>query len=69
MATVDYGVIVQTEGDWVRVKPRCPHCGHLEESDWNVKHIPIPKMMHSKSTVGCTCKKCWKSFTISVYPG
>lgn len=69
MATVDYGIIVRTEGDWVFVKPRCPYCGHFEQSDWNLIPFGIPTIKYSKKTNGYTCKKCWKSFTISVYPG
>jgi DNA-directed RNA polymerase subunit RPC12/RpoP len=69
MATVDYGVIVRSDDTWVYVKPRCPHCGYLEQSDWNVVSIGIPKIQYSKKTQGYTCHKCWKGFTISVYPG
>ena len=69
MATVDYGIIVRTEEDWVYVKPRCPYCGHFEQSDWNVIPFGIPRLAHSKKTNGYTCKNCRKSFTISVYPG
>ena len=69
MAMVDYGIIVRKEGTMLYVKPRCPYCGHLEQSDWNVVHMFEPQMQHAKSTVGYTCHKCWKSFTITTYPG
>ena len=48
MATVDYGIIVRTEGDWVYVKPRCPYCGHFEQSDWNVIPFGIPRLAYSR---------------------
>ena len=69
MATVDYGVIVRTDDTWVHVRPRCPYCGYMEESDWNNVIMGIPRMMYSRTTHGYTCHKCRKSFTISVYPG
>lgn len=69
MASVDYGIIVRSEGDRVWVKPRCPHCNYLEQSDWNHIIFYVPTMQHSRKTNGYTCKKCRKSFTISVYPG
>lgn len=69
MASVDYGIIVRSEGDRVWVKPRCPYCNHFEQSDWNHVIFYVPTMPHSKKTNGYTCKNCQKSFTISVYPG
>ena len=69
MAMVDHGIIIRTQDPWIYVKPRCPHCGYLEESDWNLVPMGIPKMQFSKTTSGYTCRKCWKSFTISAYPG
>jgi DNA-directed RNA polymerase subunit RPC12/RpoP len=69
MATVDYGIIVRTEDPWIYVKPRCPHCGYLEQSDWNLVIMSPPRMKYAKSTHGYTCRKCWKSFTISAYDG
>ena len=69
MATVDYGIIVRSEGTRVWVKARCPYCNYLEQSDWNLIPFYVPTMQYSKSTNGYTCKKCRKSFTISVYPG
>lgn len=69
MASVDYGVIVRTEGVWLRVKPRCPHCMHLEQSDWNLVSISIPKGQYETHSTSYTCKNCMKSFRITAYPG
>ena len=69
MASVDYGVIVRTEGVWLRVKPRCPHCMHLEQSDWNLVSISIPKGQYETHSTSYTCKNCMKSFIITAYPG
>ena len=68
MATVDNGIIVRTEHPWIRVKPRCPHCGHVE-SDWSLVSMGIPQMAYSKTTHGHTCSKCRKSYVITAYPG
>lgn len=69
MATVDNGVIVRTEGVWLKVKPRCPHCYYLEQSDWNLVHVEAPKQQYETHTTSYTCKKCMKSFKITSYPG
>ena len=55
MASVDYGIIVRSEGDRVWVKPRCPHCNYLEQSDWNHIIFYVPTMQHSRKTNGYTC--------------
>jgi len=60
---------VRSEGDKVWVRPRCPYCHHVEQSDWNLIPFFVPTMQHSKKTNGYTCKNCRRSFTISVYPG
>ena len=44
MAIVDYGIIVRTEQPWIYVKPRCQHCGYLEQSDWNLAVMSPPRM-------------------------
>ena len=69
MASVDYGIIVRTEGDRAWVKPRCPYCGHFEKSDWNNIWFYVPTMRYSKKTNGHTCSNCRKGFTITMYPG
>ena len=69
MATVDYGIIVRSDGERVWIKPRCPHCGYLEQSDWNLQIFYVPTSPYSKKTGGYTCKNCRKGFTITVYPG
>ena len=69
MASVDHGIIVRSEGDRVRVKPRCPYCNRFEQSDWNDITFFVPTLPHTKKTNGHTCSSCRKSFVISVYPG
>ena len=68
MATVDNGIIVQSDSNWLRVKPRCPYCGHVE-SDWGLESIGVPKMAHSTKFTSHMCSQCRKSFRITAYPG
>ena len=69
MVTVDNGIITRGNENFVYVKPRCPHCGYLEQSSWNEIMIGVPRMMHSKSSNGFSCTKCYKTYRITVYPG
>ena len=68
MATVDNGVIVRTEGVWLRVKPRCPHCGHME-SDWNLESVGKPPNAYTTQYVSHVCSKCRKNYRITAYYG
>ena len=69
MATVDNGIIVRTEAPWLRVKPRCPHCGHIEQNDWNLVSVGIPENPFATHSNSWTCSKCYKSFRIKAYYG
>ena len=69
MATVDNGVIVRTESNWLRVKPRCPYCGHMEQSGWNLVSIQPPSNPYDKHSNSHTCSKCRKGFRITAYYG
>ena len=53
----------------VEVKPVCPYCGQPEQSSWNHVHCfaPLPNQYGYKKTMGHTCSKCRKSFTIELY--
>lgn len=68
MSTVDNGVIVRAEGVWLRVKPRCPHCGNAE-SDWNLVSIGKPQNPYANPYVSHTCSKCKKGYKITAYYG
>ncbi len=68
MAMVDHGIIIYSDNTWLKVKPRCPYCGHIE-SDWNVVHMGIPQHQYDKRTNGFTCRSCMKSYVITAYHG
>lgn len=70
MASVDNGIIVRTEPPtWLIVKPRCPHCGYMEESSWNYEHVGIPRSQYHNQSNSHTCSKCRKGFRITAYYG
>lgn len=69
MASVDNGIIVRTQAPWLTVKPRCPHCGYLEQSDWNLVSVGIPQNPYSTQSNSHTCSKCRKGFRITAYYG
>lgn len=68
MPSVDYGIIVANDGTWLKVKPKCPYCGHVE-SDWSMEHIGVPKNQDETHSVGHTCSQCRKSYRITAYKG
>ena len=68
MAMVDHGVIIFSDSIWLKVKPRCPQCGHIE-SDWGVVHMGIPQHQYDKRTQAHGCSKCGHRFVITAYHG
>lgn len=66
MLSADNGIIVRQNGDRLEVKPKCPYCGHVE-NDWGNVNMFAPNSSGSRATTGCTCSKCKKGYTITIY--